>query len=170
MSVATSTRHHAVFEFTEDIAGLVTFLRIVILVCVDQLKVFATIEDSVVLVVRFSVPGDWIAREFDPELWPPLPSLNVELGMATDRRGEQPVVSPPPSQTGPPRGVRSGRRNSALSRSSSLNSGYRCTETTNLKCRCAIDSNSRSGFSVFPPKGFDRESGPGAVTRFRFEV
>ena len=84
------------FKSAKDIADLETFLQAVILIRVDQLKVFATIEDgSMALVVRLPVPEDWVARELNPEVGLPVYGLNVKLGVAVDQRGEKSLGSPP---------------------------------------------------------------------------
>ena len=85
MSIGTLSGHLVLLESTQDVANLETLLEVIILVCIDQLKVFASVKYySMILVVRLPVLENWIARELDPELWSPLSSLGVELGVAVD--------------------------------------------------------------------------------------
>ena len=86
MSVGALAGYLVLFELAKDVANLETFLQVVILICIDQLKVFATVkDDGVVLIVRLSVSENWITGKFDPELWPPLSGLSVEFGVAIDQ-------------------------------------------------------------------------------------
>ena len=46
-------------EFTQDVADLETLLEVIVTVCIDQLKVFASVkDDSVILVVRPPAPPE----------------------------------------------------------------------------------------------------------------
>ena len=94
VSVRTLARYIILLEFAEDVADLETLLEVVVLVGVDQLKVFTTVkDDSVILIVRFSVSKDRVTRKLDPELWSPFSCLNVELGVAINERGKEPRIS-----------------------------------------------------------------------------
>ena len=94
MSVGALAGYLVLFELAKDVANLETFLQVVILICIDQLKVFATVkDDGVVLIVRLSVSENWITGKFDLELWSPFSCLNVELGVAINERGKEPRIS-----------------------------------------------------------------------------
>ena len=67
VSVRTLAGYIILLEFAKDVADLETLLEVVVLVGVDQLKIFTTVEDdSVILIVRFSVSKDRVTRKFDP--------------------------------------------------------------------------------------------------------
>jgi hypothetical protein len=95
VSVRTLAGYLVLFKLAKDIADLETFLEVVILICINHLKVFATVEDdSVILVVRLSISKDWVTRKLDSEFRPPLSGLTVELGVAIDQCGKEPRISP----------------------------------------------------------------------------
>lgn len=59
------------FELSKDAANLETLLEVVVLVGIDELDVFTTVEDqAVVLVVRLAVTKNRVARKHNSELWP----------------------------------------------------------------------------------------------------
>ncbi|KAH3679223.1 hypothetical protein WICPIJ_008692 [Wickerhamomyces pijperi] len=58
------------FEFSQDRSDLQTFFQVVILVGIDQLDVFTTVENqSMVLVIGLTVTKNWVTRQLDSELW-----------------------------------------------------------------------------------------------------
>lgn len=71
-------------EFSENASDLETFLEIVVLVGVDELDVFTTVEDDgMVLVVRFSVTENRVAGELHAELGS-AHSVFHEFGVSVD--------------------------------------------------------------------------------------
>lgn len=93
---ARSVRRNVVgghlFELSKDGANLEALLKVVVLVSVDELDVFTTVEDqAVVLVVRLAVTENRVARKHDTELGAAHAVLH-ELGVTVDESRENPRV------------------------------------------------------------------------------
>lgn len=87
-SVRVLRRDVVVLEFTENISNLETLLQIIILIRVDELEVFSSMEDDgVVLVVRLAVSENGITGQLDSEFRSSL-SVRENFGVTIDEGGE----------------------------------------------------------------------------------
>ena len=94
LRVRALARDRVLLELREHVPDLETFLEVVVLVRVDELEIFAAVEDDrMVLVIRLAVAKDRVTGELDAELGAPTASLGNELGVAVDKRREQARVT-----------------------------------------------------------------------------
>jgi hypothetical protein len=74
LRVGALTRDGILFKLTKNVSDLQTFLKVVVLVGVDQLKIFSTVEDNcVILVIWLAIAEGGISRKLYTELGPAFP-------------------------------------------------------------------------------------------------
>jgi hypothetical protein len=94
VSIGTLTWNRVLFEFGEDIANFETLLEIVVLVRINELQIFAMVEnDCMVLIVRLAIPENWITGKLDMELGSMTSGFGNKLAVAIDESRENPRVS-----------------------------------------------------------------------------